>query len=235
MKILTAILMAALLSKGVAAEEPGQAAGENAWKTRMFTVEELKKYNGRDGMPAYAAVDGIVYDFSRSRTWKNGQHMKLHSAGTDLSSELHNKAPKLLHKDGKILEKIPKVGVFAGAIKENTAAAPPAEPGQAAPQQAAGLNPAVPPQAAEPKPAAPRQEVKAPLAALHKVTKEELGLETACPVTGEKIKVSEKTPALDFKGKTYYFSGLSSLEKFSRDPASNLKEKAKNLFKKKKS
>jgi len=233
MKILTALLLMALLSKGVAAEEPGQAAGENAWKTRIFTAEELKKYNGRDGMPAYAAVDGIVYDFSKSRSWKNGQHMKLHNAGTDLSSELHNKAPKLLHKDGKILEKMPKVGVFAGAIKENTAAAPPAAASSAA--QPAEVRAVPPPSAAGSEPAAPRQEGKPPLAALHKVTKEEIGLETSCPVTGEKIKVSEKTPALDFKGKTYYFSGLSSLEKFSRDPGGKLKEKAKNLFKKKKS
>ncbi len=217
MKILTALLMTALLYCGAAAAEPGKTVDEGAWKTRSFTAEELKKYNGKDGMPAYAAVDGIVYDLSKSKYWKNGQHMKLHEAGADLSSAMHGKALKSIHKDGKIMEKMPKVGVLGGYGKEKTAAAPP-------------------PPAAEPKPAAaPPEADKPPLAALHKVTKEEIGLETSCPVTGEKIKVSEKTPAVDFRGKTYYFSGLASLEKFSKNPGKSLTEKVKGLFKKKKS
>lgn len=218
MKIFTALLMTALFCAGASAQE--RAADPDVWKTRTFTAAELKKYNGKDGMPAYAAVDGIVYDLSRSKSWKGGKHMMLHNAGADLSSELHNKAPKAIHKDGKIMEKIPKVGVLEGYAAEKTAAAPPAaeaEPAEAAP---------VP---------APQPPAKAPLAALHKITKEELGLETSCPVTGEKVKVSEKTPALEFKGKTYYFSGLSSLDKFRKDPAKALKERVSGLFKKKKS
>ncbi|MDO8805538.1 MAG: cytochrome b5 domain-containing protein [Elusimicrobiota bacterium] len=215
MKILTALLLTALLSGGAAAEEQKKAADGDAWKARVFTSEELKKYNGKDGMPAYAAVDGIVYDLSKSKYWKAGGHMKMHEAGADLSSAMHNQAPKGTHKDGKILEKMPKVGVLEGYGKERTAAAPPAA--KSTPE------------------AAPQEAAKSPLAALHKVTKEEIGLDTSCPVTGEKIKVSEKTPALDFKGKTYYFSGLDSMAKFGKDPGKALTEKVKGLFKKKKS
>jgi YHS domain-containing protein len=151
--------------------------------------------------------------------------MKMHEAGTDLSSAIHNKAPKLIHKDGKILEKMPKVGVMEGYGKEKIAASPPAVKKTAAESKTA-------PELSQ---AAAGQPEKAPLAAVHKVTKEEVGLETSCPVTGEKVKVSEKTPALDFKGKTYYFSGLDSMKKFSKDPAKTLTEKVKGLFKKKKS
>ena len=230
MKILTAVLMTALLCGGAAAEEPKSAA--DTWKTRVFTSEELKKYNGKDGQPVYAAVDGIVYDLSKSKYWKTGQHMKLHDAGTDLTSAIHNKAPKFIHKDGKILEKMPKVGVMESYAREKIAAAPPAaKPKSAAPpQEAAGSKP-------DP---APQEAAGSPLVAKHKVAKEEIGLDASCPITGEKIKVTEKTPALDFKGKTYYFSSLASMEKFSKeklgkDPGKSMMEKAKELFRKKKS
>ena len=215
MRILTAFLMTALFCGSAPAQE--RAADPEAWKARTFTAAELKKYDGKNGMPAYAAVDGIVYDLSKSRSWKDGKHMALHNAGSDLSAELRNKAPKALHKDGKIMEKMPKVGVLEGYAGGKTAENPP--PAQVEP--AAAVPPAGP-------------AAKAPLAALHKISKEELGLETSCPVTGEKVKVSEKTPALDFKGKTYYFSGLSSLDKFRKDPAKQLKERVSGLFKKKK-
>lgn len=221
MKTITVLLALALLSGRAAAQEQARTAAEDAWKSRTFTAAELKKYDGRDGAPAYAAVDGIVYDLSKSKFWKDGLHMKLHSAGTDLSSAIHSKAAKLMHKDRQVLEKIPKVGVMEGFV--------PVKPVAAVPAPAAS-------QAAAPAPAAaPQEPAKAPLAALHKVTKEELGLDASCPVTGEKIKVSEKTPAVDFKGKTYYFSSLSSLQKFSKDPAKLLKDRAGALFKKKKS
>lgn len=220
MKILTAVIMTALLCGGAAAEEQKSAADANAWKTRVFTSEELKKYNGKDGAPVYAAVDGIVYDLSKSKYWKAGGHMKMHEAGTDLTSDIHNKAPKSIHKDGKILEKMPKVGIMESYAREKIAAAPPAVESKPGP--------------------APQEAGSSPLVAKHKVTKEELGLDTVCPVTGEKIKVTEKTPALDFKGKTYYFSSLASMQKFSKEKlgegsGKSMTEKVKGLLKKKKS
>lgn len=179
------------------------AVSTEAWKSRTFTTEELKKYNGLGGMPVYVAADGIVYDLSRSKYWKTGEHMKMHAAGADLSSALHDQAPKMIHKDGKILEKMPKVGVLvkdAPVTAEKPAAAP----------AAAGV-------------------------ALHRITKEELGKEERCAVTRKTLKVTEATPAVEYKGKTYYFSSVPLVEKFTKEPEkyTGALEKAKNLFKKK--
>jgi predicted heme/steroid binding protein/YHS domain-containing protein len=192
------VLMMAALAAPAAAQQP--AGGTEAWKTRTFTAEELKKYNGKDGMPVYAAVDGIVYDLSKSKYWKTGTHMKMHQGGTELSEDIHKKAPQSIHRDGKILERMPKVGVLASG-------------GTAASEK--------------------------PAVAVHKVLKEELGKEYSCPVTKARVKVTEKTPALDFKGKTYFFSGETAMEKFKASPGKYLgelkdgKEKVKSLAKKK--
>ena len=198
MKLLNIILITAALAAPAAAQQPAETA--EAWKPRTFTAEELKKYNGRDGMPVYVAVDGIVYDLSKSKYWKTGTHMKMHEAGTELSEDIHKKAPQSIHRGGKILERMPKVGVLAAG-------------GTASSEK--------------------------PAVAVHKVLKEELGKEFSCPVTKAKGKVSEKTPALDFKGKTYLFSGETAIEKFKASPGKYLgelkdgKEKIKSLAKKK--
>lgn len=55
---------------------------------QQFTEEELRKYNGRDGMPAYIAYKGDVYDVTSSKFWKEGSHFKKHFAGCDLTSEM---------------------------------------------------------------------------------------------------------------------------------------------------
>lgn len=194
MKLINTLLLAGLLAGYAGAADQAPAAGD-AWKTRVFTAEELKQYNGKDGKPVYAAVDGIVYDLSGSKYWKTGRHMKMHDAGTDLSEDIHKRAPKSIHRDGKILEGMPKVGV----LKETA--------------------------------------VAKPAVALHKIAAAEIGRDAACPVTGKKLKVSEKTPALDFKGKTYYFSGETAVEAFRAAPDKYLGgavEKAKGLFSKKK-
>lgn len=132
MKILNVLLITALLASGASAAGDVKALDKSApkpetkaaaktaekadWKARVFTTEELKKYNGRDGMPVYVSVDGIVYDLSKVKPWKTGTHMKMHEAGEDQSYDIHNKAPKGIHHGGKILEKMPKVGVMAGYV-----------------------------------------------------------------------------------------------------------------------
>lgn len=175
------------------------AVPAEAWKNKTFTAGELKKYNGKGGMPVYAAVDGIVYDLSKSKYWKAGQHMKMHEAGVDLSSAIHNQAPKGIHKDGMILGRMPKVGVL---LKD--------APAIAAPPAAGGV-------------------------ALHKIDKKELGKEERCAVTRKVLKVTETTSAVDYKGKTYYFSSVSLMDEFTRNPEKYLGalEKAKGLFRKK--
>jgi predicted heme/steroid binding protein len=47
--------------------------------------EELGRFNGEDGAPAYVAYKGKVYDASASKLWRGGLHMGSHRAGHDLT------------------------------------------------------------------------------------------------------------------------------------------------------
>ena len=55
---------------------------------KKFTLEELAKYTGKDGTPAYVAYKGKVYDVSDSPFWLGGEHLGSHDAGKDLTSEM---------------------------------------------------------------------------------------------------------------------------------------------------
>lgn len=55
---------------------------------RVFTLEELSKFNGTNGQPAYVAVNGIVYDVSSIQRWAGGTHFSLF-AGRDLSNNFN--------------------------------------------------------------------------------------------------------------------------------------------------
>lgn len=74
---------------------------------RIFTEEELKKYDGRDGL-AYIAYRGKVYDVSASYHWRKGIHHATHRAGCDLTEALEQ-APHGID----LLEKFPIVGRLA--------------------------------------------------------------------------------------------------------------------------
>ncbi|MDP1784364.1 MAG: 2-oxoacid:acceptor oxidoreductase subunit alpha [Sulfuricurvum sp.] len=50
-----------------------------------MTLNELKRYNGRNGMSAYVAYKGTVYDVTQSPFWKEGNHQGQHNAGADLT------------------------------------------------------------------------------------------------------------------------------------------------------
>jgi predicted heme/steroid binding protein len=70
-----------------------------------MTREELAGYDGREGRPAYVAVNGRIYDFTDSWLWKAGNHMQQHQAGQDLTEALL-KAPHVR----AVVERFPVVG-----------------------------------------------------------------------------------------------------------------------------
>ncbi len=49
-----------------------------------YTLDELAMYNGKGGMPAYFAIDGVVYDASEHAKWMEGSHGG-QMAGTDIT------------------------------------------------------------------------------------------------------------------------------------------------------
>jgi predicted heme/steroid binding protein len=70
-----------------------------------FSKEELARYNGKNGAPAYIAYKGKVYDASDSFQWKNGRHQVVHNAGRDLTDSL-KQAPH----GAEMLERLPLIG-----------------------------------------------------------------------------------------------------------------------------
>ena len=73
--------------------------------TLELTLEQLKQYDGKNGNPAYVAVDGVIYDVTNVPQWKNGEHNG-YSAGNDLTDIIKNKSPHGV----KQLKGIPVVG-----------------------------------------------------------------------------------------------------------------------------
>jgi predicted heme/steroid binding protein len=74
---------------------------------KVFTLQELAAFSGKDGKSAYVAVDGVVYDMTKIGSWKNGEHHGI-KAGTDatkkITSSPHGK---------QVLKKLPVVGKLA--------------------------------------------------------------------------------------------------------------------------
>ena len=57
----------------------------------IYTKSQLALRNGQDKPEIWIAFEGVIYDVSESRLWKNGKHYE-HWAGQDLTDEL-NDAP----------------------------------------------------------------------------------------------------------------------------------------------
>ncbi|GGF18612.1 hypothetical protein GCM10010954_16740 [Halobacillus andaensis] len=53
---------------------------------RTFTIEELATFDGKNGRPAYVAVNGIVYDVTNNRAWAAATHFGL-TSGKDYTNE----------------------------------------------------------------------------------------------------------------------------------------------------
>lgn len=85
--------------------QQSQADRTSQENARVFTLQELSEFDGQNGNPAYIAINGIVYDVTKVRQWKNGNHQGC-SAGKDLTADFPHKA--------SILAKVPIVGKLAG-------------------------------------------------------------------------------------------------------------------------
>ena len=44
---------------------------------KIFTLDELKNYDGKEGRKAYIAVDGVVYDVTNVAAWQGGTHHEI--------------------------------------------------------------------------------------------------------------------------------------------------------------
>ena len=56
--------------------------------SRKFTLDELSKFDGKEGRPAYVAYNGEVYDVTEANLWSDGNHMGEHDAGKDLTQAM---------------------------------------------------------------------------------------------------------------------------------------------------
>lgn len=90
-----------------AAEGTGADTGAQATDlgNLELTLEELKQYNGKDGQPAYVAVDGIIYDVSEVEAWPAGEHNG-NEAGNDLTDVIKDRSPHGV----SVLDNLPQVG-----------------------------------------------------------------------------------------------------------------------------
>ena len=75
-------------------------------KSPLFTKQQLALRNGQDKPEIWVAVDGIIYDVTRSRLWSKGKHYE-HWAGQDLTDELKD-APHTR----KVFEKFSVIGLL---------------------------------------------------------------------------------------------------------------------------
>jgi predicted heme/steroid binding protein len=60
---------------------------------KLFSLKGLSRYDGSRNTPVYAAAVGKVYDFTGLRRWAGGSHMRQHSSGEELTSDLLRDSP----------------------------------------------------------------------------------------------------------------------------------------------
>ncbi|HEX7712427.1 MAG TPA: hypothetical protein VF531_00270 [Bacillota bacterium] len=119
---------------------PGQITAAQAERT--FTPAELAGCNGQNGAPAYAAVNGLVYDLTNVRGWSGGKHFCPGAlAGRDLSA-IWNLIPRS-HRNPNFLKRFTVVGRLVATKPELATPAP--SGGISGPQATAVPSPALVP------------------------------------------------------------------------------------------
>ncbi|MEA4973989.1 MAG: cytochrome b5 domain-containing protein [Candidatus Metalachnospira sp.] len=94
-----------MLVQGLYSSESTNNSQPNA--VPIFTLDELSKNNGKDGNPAYVAVNGVVYDVTNNAAWGGATHFGL-SAGTDVTNQFAS-----CHAGQLVLSKLKVVGKMA--------------------------------------------------------------------------------------------------------------------------
>lgn len=87
-----------------AAQQPPQLVSQTPALQQKFTLQELARYNGKNGNPAYVAVNGTVYDVTNNSAWAAATHFGL-TAGRDLTGQFNS-----CHAAQQILNKLTPVG-----------------------------------------------------------------------------------------------------------------------------
>ena len=105
----------ATVSSAPAASTPKSSSAEatppapaNSTAELVLTLEELAKFDGKDGNPAYVAVNGVIYDVTNVPQWAGGEHNG-NTAGQDLTDVIANQSPHGL----SALDNVPIVGKLA--------------------------------------------------------------------------------------------------------------------------
>ena len=80
---------------------------QNLENLKTFTISQLALRNGSDKPEIWCAFNGLIYDVSQSKLWRNGKHYE-HWAGQDLTDEMKD-APHTQH----VFEKFDIVGRLA--------------------------------------------------------------------------------------------------------------------------
>ena len=80
---------------------------------KEFALEEISRFDGKEGRPVYIVHQDRVFDVTESKLWKGGLHMRRHHAGTDLTTDI-KAAPHGL----EVFERYPQVGIIRKAKEE---------------------------------------------------------------------------------------------------------------------
>lgn len=101
--IVVVLLISACSPSKPAVNDVKDTTDQETSEVMELTLEQLAKYNGKDGQPAYIAVDGVIYDVSNHPAWKNGGHNG-YEAGKDLTEMIKNESPHGISKLSEVVE-----------------------------------------------------------------------------------------------------------------------------------